>query len=167
MQIDELDHRIMSELEKDGRRSYREISKQLGVAPGTVRTRVLALLEEGVFRVIGVPDPWHLGYTFHATVGLRLAPGHSEEVADLLSQRAEVAWIGLVSTGYDVMFELALPDSRSFGTYKEQVLAVLPGCRTVDVFPIWSVRKFHYGLLPPASHWDPVPSEDANRVAER
>ena len=153
MQIDDLDARIMSELEEDGRRSYRDISKRLGVAPGTVRSRALQLIRDGIFRVIGVADPWRLGYTFHATIGLRLTPGHSEEVGDLLSQRAEVAWVGLTSTGYDVMFELALPDSRSFGSYKEQVLAVLPGCQSVDAFVIWDVRKFHYRLLPPASRW--------------
>lgn len=149
--IDALDLRIMAELQEDGRRSYREISQRLGVAPGTVRSRVLQLIQEGIFQVLAVPDPWRMGYRFHATVGLRLDPGRSEEVADLLAEREEVGWIGLVSSGYEVMFEVALPDSRAFGTYKEQVLAKLPGCNGIDVFEIWDVRKFHYRLLPPAA----------------
>lgn len=161
-QIDDLDARIMSELEQDGRRSFRAISKRVGVAPGTVRSRALQLIKDGVFRVIGVADPQSLGYTFHATIGLKLTPGHSEEVADLLSLRAEVAWVGLTSTGYDVMFEMALPDSRTFGAYREQVLSALPGCQAIDVFVIWDVRKFHYRLLPLASAWSADMTTDAD-----
>jgi Lrp/AsnC family transcriptional regulator for asnA, asnC and gidA len=111
--IDDLDRAIMVELQDDGRRSYRETAHRLGVAPGTVRSRVLQLLSDGVFQVIAVPDPWRMGYRFHATVGLRLEPGYSREVGQLLAEREEVGWIGLTSTGYDVMFEVALPDSRS------------------------------------------------------
>jgi Lrp/AsnC family transcriptional regulator, regulator for asnA, asnC and gidA len=145
--VDDLDRRIMIELQEDGRRPYREISQRLGVAPGTVRSRVLQLVEEGVLRVIAVPDPYRLGYRFHATVGLRVDPGHSEAVADALAEREEVGWVGLTSSGFDVMFEVALPDSRAFGAYKEQVLARLPGCRAIEVYEIWGIRKFHYGIV--------------------
>jgi Lrp/AsnC family transcriptional regulator, regulator for asnA, asnC and gidA len=147
--VDDLDRRIMIELQEDGRRPYREISQRLGVAPGTVRARVLQMIEDGVLQVIAVPDPYRLGFRFHATVGLRLRPGHSERVADALAEREEVGWVGLTSSGYDVLFEVTLPDSRAFGAYKEQVLAQLPGCVGMDVFEIWDVRKFHYRLVSP------------------
>ena len=149
--LDELDVRIMAELQEDGRRSFREISRKLGVAPGTVRMRVLQLIQDGVFTVIAVPDPWQMGYKFHATVGLKLRPGHSEQVADLLAEREEIGWVGLASSGYDVIFEVTLRDSRAFGPYRERFLASLPGCLTVDAWEIWDVRKFHYRLLPPAA----------------
>jgi Lrp/AsnC family transcriptional regulator for asnA, asnC and gidA len=149
--IDELDRAIMVELQDDGRRSYREIAQRLGVAPGTVRARVLQLIREGILQVIAVPDPWRMGYRFHATVGLKLQPGVAKQVGELLAEREEVGWIGLCSSGYDVMFEVALPDSRSFGAYKEEFLANLPGCQGIDVFEIWDVPKFHYRLTPTAA----------------
>ena len=160
--LDELDVRIMAELQEDGRRSFREISRKLGVAPGTVRMRVLQLIQDGVFSVIAVPDPWRMGYKFHATVGLKLRPGHSEQVADLLAEREEIGWVGLTSSSYDVIFEVTLPDSRAFGPYRERFLASLPGCLTVDAWEIWDVRKFHYRLLPPA-----VEPADADRAASQ
>ena len=150
MALDELDLRIMAELQEDGRRSYRDISERLGVAPGTVRSRVLQLIEDGIFSVIAVPDPWRMGYRFHATVALKCEPGTSEQVADLLAERGEVGWVGLMANGYDVMCEVTLPEARSFGLYKERVLANLPGVTGIDAFTIWDVRKFNYRLLPPA-----------------
>jgi len=151
--LDELDVRMMAELQDDGRKSFRQISHDLKVAPGTVRMRVLQLIQDGMFRVIGVPDPWRMGYKFHATIGLKLTPGHSEEVADLLAEREEIGWIGLTSNTYEVMFEVALPDSRAFGQYRDRFLASLPGCLSVDAFEIWDIRKFHYRLLPPVTEW--------------
>src|SRR5579862_2855088 len=147
--LDALDHGIMAELQEDGRRTYREMSQRLNVAPGTIRSRVLQLLEEGVFRVIAIPDPWKMGYQFHASVGLRLLPGKAQAVGSFLAGRDEVTWVGLVSTGYDVIFEVTLPDSRSFGEYKEKVLAALDGVQQVDVFEIWSIQKFRYNMAPP------------------
>lgn len=146
--IDGLNRAIVAELQDDGRRSYREIAKRLGVAPGTVRARVVQLIREGVLQVIAVPDPWRMGYGFHATVGLKLQPGKAKQVGELLAQREEVGWIGFCSSGYDVMFEVALPDSRSFGAYKEEFLAALPGCQRIDVYEIWDVLKFRYRLTP-------------------
>jgi Lrp/AsnC family transcriptional regulator for asnA, asnC and gidA len=162
LMIDDLDRSIMVELQDDGRRSYREIAHRLGVAPGTVRARVLQLIREGIFQVIAVPDPWRMGYRFHATVGLKLQPGFARRVGELLAEREEVGWIGLCSSGYDVMFEIALPDSRSFGAYKEEFLPKLPGCQDIDVFEIWEVPKFHYRLTPTGAlrHHRQVPAAE-------
>ena len=144
--LDALDWQIMAELQEDGRRPYRQIGRRLGVSPGTVRLRVLHLMEEGLFQVIAVPDSLRLGYSFQATVGLGLDPGHANEVADILAERPEVGWIGLTTSRFDVLFEIMLKDGRSFGPYKEDFLGRLPGCREIEVFEIWALKKFHYSL---------------------
>lgn len=144
--MDDLDWQIIDDLQQDGRRPYRQIGRKLGVSPGTVRARVLQLVEDNVVQVIAVPNSSALGYRFQATVGLRLDPGHADQAADLLAARPEVGWIGLTTSGFDVMFEVTLEDGRSFGAFKETFLAGLPGCREIEVFEIWSVKKFHYEL---------------------
>ena len=134
----------MEELQVDGRRSYREIGKHLGVTAATVRTRVLQLMEEEVVEVVAMPNPWRMGFGFFAVVGLHLSPAHAEEVADVLAAREEVTWVGVCVTGYEVMCELALEDAREFGRYREDVLARLPGYRSADVFLLSDVRKLRY-----------------------
>jgi Lrp/AsnC family transcriptional regulator for asnA, asnC and gidA len=148
--LDTLSQRLIAELQEDGRRSFREIGKRLGVSPNTVRARFNQLRDSGVVEVLAVPNVTRMGLDFHAVVGLRVTPGHAEEVADLLSRRPEISWIGLVSTGYDVMFELSLGDSRSFGVFKQEVLARIPQCLDSDTFLLWDVPKFRYTVAFPA-----------------
>ena len=97
-QFDQLSLGILEQLQGDGRLSYREIGKRLGVAPGTVRARVAQLVEERGLEIVAVPNPWRMGLTFFAVVGLRLEPGHADQVADLLAAREDVTWVGLPST---------------------------------------------------------------------
>jgi Lrp/AsnC family transcriptional regulator for asnA, asnC and gidA len=97
--IDELDALIVAELQDDGRRSYKEIGERLGVSAGTVRARALQLMEDGVVDVIAIPNAWKMGFPIVAVVGLRVTPGKAEAVADILAEREEIAWVGLVATG--------------------------------------------------------------------
>ncbi|WP_347350587.1 Lrp/AsnC family transcriptional regulator [Intrasporangium sp.] len=145
--MDNLDWQIVEALQQDGRRSYRQMGRDLGVSPGTVRLRTRQLIDDGYLRVIGVPTARLLGRQFQATIALKLEPGHARAVAELLAERPEVGWIGLTtSSRYDVLFEVILDDSRAFGPYREEFLAGLPGCRDIEVFEIWDVPKFSYDL---------------------
>jgi Lrp/AsnC family transcriptional regulator, regulator for asnA, asnC and gidA len=144
--IDAMDMQILLELQEDGRRSYREIAKRLGVTAATVRARVLQLLEDQVVEVVAVPNPWRLGLTFFAVVALRVEPGHADEVADALAARTEVTWVASMATGWEVMCEIALEDAKTFAAYRESVLAALPGVRAIDVFLQADVRKLRYRL---------------------
>src|SRR5262249_42135732 len=114
-ELDDLSRQLIAELQKDGRASFREIGKRLGVAPGTVRARYNQLRKAGVVEVIATPNPWRMGLDFHATVGLRVQPGCLEECVAMLARKREVGWIGLLLSGYDIMFEVAMSDSHSFG----------------------------------------------------
>jgi len=143
-ELDDLSYRIIVELQRDGRASFREIGKRLRVAPGTVRARYGQLRKEGIVEVIAVPNPWRMGMGFHATVGLRLEPGSLEGAVAVLAKQREVGWIGLLATGYDAMFEVAMSDSHAFGEYKEKLWAEIPGFISADVFAMWDVRKFRY-----------------------
>src|SRR3990172_2706129 len=159
--LDELDRRILEELGDDGRLSFREIGKRIGVAAGTVRARFLQLERQDMVEVIAVPNPWRMGFTFFAAIGLRLPANRSDEVAELLASHEEVTWVARLATGYDVMCEVALPDAQAFGRYKEEVLASLPGIQAIDVFVIWEIRKFHYRFSSPS------PSATATEVVRR
>ena len=144
--LDDLALRIVSELQDDGRRSYRDLAAAVGASPGTVRTRLRQLMDEGVVEVIAVPNPWRLGYRFLADVGIRVEPGRADEAAEELARLREVTWLAMILSPYDIMAEVVCRDAQAFGRFKEEVLAGLPGFRGADVFQAWDIRKFRYRL---------------------
>lgn len=143
-ELDELSRRLIAELQQDGRASFREIGARLGVSPTTVRSRYNELRTAGVVEVIAVPNPWRMGLQFHATVGLKVEPGCLEDAIDVLAQQRQVGWIGLLISGYDIMFEVAMSDDREFGVYKAELWSRIPGFVDADVYTMWDVRKFRY-----------------------
>jgi len=158
--IDDLDRRILIELQEDGRRSYREIAKRAGVAAGTVRTRVLQMIRSGMLSVVGLPNLYQLGFKFHALVGVKVEPGRTLEVAELLESSEETTWVGLTATGYDMLVEVAMRDAEEFGRYKEEVLSQLPGFVSADVFVYWRLLKLFYRFGDPPAQ----PSRSAERT---
>ncbi len=145
-EIDELDLKILRELQNDGRMSFRSIGGKVGVAAATVRARLLQLTEDEVVEVVAVPNLWRLGMNFVAVVGLKLDPAKAGEVADFLASRREISWVGVAATGYEAMCEVGLRDAREYTEYRETVLARLPGFRSADVFLMSDVRKLRYRL---------------------
>jgi Lrp/AsnC family transcriptional regulator for asnA, asnC and gidA len=145
-QLDELDLGILAQLQDEGRRSYREIGNRLGVTAATVRTRLLALMEAGVVQIVAVPNPWRLGAGFLAVLALDVESRHAREAAARLQERDEVTWLATCVTGCDVICEVALGDAKDFARFREDVLAALPGFRSVEVFLQSEMHKLRYRL---------------------
>ena len=97
--LDELDQKLLMELQKDARRSFREISKKVGASVATVISRVKILHEKGIIQgYSAIIDPKKLGYET-AIVELIVSRGK------LLDVEKEVAKNPMVSQVYDVTGE--------------------------------------------------------------
>lgn len=54
--LDELDHRLVAELQHDGRVSYRALADAVHLSPSSVRSRVKRLIDAGVIRIAAIPS---------------------------------------------------------------------------------------------------------------
>ena len=79
--LDRIDLSILSHLQIDGRKSYTEIAKAIGVTEGTVRKRAARLIEGDVIRIIGLVDPHRVGFEAPAIIQVNVAPPHLESAA--------------------------------------------------------------------------------------
>src|ERR671920_2409484 len=71
VQLDEVSKAIIEQLQADGRRSYADIGKAVGLSEAAVRQRVQRLTESGVMQIVAVTDPMQLGFTRQAMIGIR------------------------------------------------------------------------------------------------
>src|SRR3954447_25526083 len=90
LRLDDLDRSIITELQNDGRRSFREIARSIGVSEATVRTRVRRLDEAGALRIVAFADPLKLGNAELALLFLRVANNRHDAVIAELERLPEV-----------------------------------------------------------------------------
>lgn len=96
--MNRLDTEIVSLLIKNGRMSYAEIARRLGVTRTHVRDRVQALQEEGVIeQFTAVINPEKLGKTVSSFLDIKVAPQGLEAVAEELADQPEVASLYIMS----------------------------------------------------------------------
>jgi Lrp/AsnC family transcriptional regulator for asnA, asnC and gidA len=117
---DDLNREIIKMLQVDGRRSYKEIARELKVSEGTIRNRIQSMKEMGALRIVAVADPTAISYKADAMIGLKVAPGHTiEEVSERLGKSTDVVYILWVSGRYDLLIEIVTNDHGSFLEFLE------------------------------------------------
>ena len=95
--IDDTDGKILRALLKDGRLSYRQLAKRIGVAVGTVQSRMRRMEKEGVIRGYSVLlDYEKLGYTLTVVTEITVSKGR------LLEAERAIAELPLTCAVYDV-----------------------------------------------------------------
>ena len=82
--LDELGQKIVKELQRDARQSYREIGRNLEVSEGTVRNRVKSMLGSKTIKISAVPNPEKLGLDFMCVMGIEVKVGTAESVEERL-----------------------------------------------------------------------------------
>jgi len=105
--LDEINHRIVSMLQNDGRRSFSSIARELGISEGAVRARVSYLQEHEHLRFLALIDPVEIGYMSWAVLGIVAKPGIvPQELAEYFRPLPETIWVAAVAGRYDLIVEI-------------------------------------------------------------
>jgi Lrp/AsnC family transcriptional regulator, regulator for asnA, asnC and gidA len=108
--VDDLDRRIIEELQANGRESFRRIAVRLGVSEATIRARYARLTSAGILQVVGVTNPLGLGFD-QALVGVKTS-GPPERVADEISRWHEADYVVIVAGQFDIVVEVVAATRR-------------------------------------------------------
>jgi DNA-binding Lrp family transcriptional regulator len=134
--VDDLDRELAQCLGVDGRASFSAIAEVLGVSDQTVARRYRRLRSAGALRVVGLRYPKSAGYG-NWFLRLRCVPGSGEALAAAVAQRADTAWVQLLSGDTEVLF--ALHNDGSDGS--ESLLTRLP--RSGRVLAVTAYSRLH------------------------
>ena len=125
--LDQIDRSILSHLQADGRKSYTEIARALGVTEGTVRKRAAKLVEDDVIRIIGLVDPHKVGFEAPAIIQVTVAPPHLDTAAQAIKSFPEVSYLLMVSGEYDLMVEVRCRDRHHLADFIRDNLQMVDG----------------------------------------
>jgi DNA-binding Lrp family transcriptional regulator len=122
--VDPLDARLLAALRTEPRVGNMELSRQLGVARGTVQSRLARLEQRGVIRGHGPEvDPAAIGYPVLAFVFLQIAQGRLSEAVAVLRGVPEVLEATAVSGPSDLLCRIVARDTEHLQEIVNRVLS--------------------------------------------
>jgi Lrp/AsnC family transcriptional regulator for asnA, asnC and gidA len=142
--IDELDRRIVEIMQENGAANNTEIARRLGTSEATVRRRRARLEAEDVIRVVAVADPFKLGFTVIAIIGIQVEKTKLHEVELRLIAMPEVRFLGVTLGGYDLMLEAWFRSNDLLLHFVTVTLADVPGVQRTGSFQIMRLSKYTY-----------------------
>lgn len=140
MQLDDLDLEIVGVLSVDGRASYSEISKEVGVSVGTVRNRITQMRESGVLHLNVWLDPYRSGLALYATLLLRVSAGKLEAVTSRLADLDEVGYVATLTGGHDVLADVFCRDVPHLSDIVHSEVQAIDGVESVTSYLVTDVK---------------------------
>ncbi|HKL38960.1 MAG TPA: Lrp/AsnC family transcriptional regulator [Bacteroidales bacterium] len=111
--IDRYNRKILLELQYDGRVSYTELGKKVGLTGPAVKERVQKLEEAGVIKGYRVKlDLSKIGYTMTAIINFKMNPGSIRKFIEQLATIPEVIEVNRITGGDNMIIKVALKETR-------------------------------------------------------
>lgn len=144
-QISQLDNRIISLIEQDGRSSYRDIAKALDISERQAGMRLRRLIEEDVISVITVVDAVAVGFQFMLGVGVQVADLPALEVAEQLAGLPNVIACAIMTGQYDIEIMIVAENHIELLSLVQRDLAEIPGISSLHPSLFLDVVKYETG----------------------
>ncbi|SMY11478.1 Lrp/AsnC family transcriptional regulator [Brevibacterium jeotgali] len=121
--LDDKSKAIIEALQHDGRRSYADIGRDVGLSETAVRQRVTRLVENGTMQIVAVTNPLQLGFQRQAMIGLSVS-GDLTTAAASLEDLPQVDYIIITAGTFDLLVEVVCADD-------DELLALLNDIRAL------------------------------------
>lgn len=151
--MDDLDRRIVEELQIDPRVSYAALGKQLGVSGMTAATRLNRLRETELLRCKALPNLQQLGLGTEVLGLVQTDLSALPEILEILRSSPYVLRVDRVTGEFELGFRAALPSETVLGSLMRELQGVR-GLRRLVIHHVLETVKHSDG-------WDAVFAGDA------
>ena len=122
---------------RDGRKSFRQIAKALGVSENTVRGRVNHLISEGVLDITGLVNPEAIPGHRTAIIGVKLSTMNLISKAEEFSKLKGVISASVVTGRFDIILYVLFNEKfRILDFYVDEVSKVKE-VQSVETFVVY------------------------------
>ena len=136
--LDEFDRKILAILGRDGRITYTDLAKRIGLSKTPCQQRVKRLIESGLitgFRAI--VDPAKLGLDHVAFTEVKLSDTREEALRrfnDAVRQIPEVEECHMIASSFDYLLKVRTPDIRRYRIVLGEKISSLPHVASTSTF---------------------------------
>lgn len=145
--IDELDLKLMRELQEDGRARHVNLARKLDVVEGTVRKRIKNLVENNIIKTIAVPNLHKLGYNFMSFMALQVQLANLREIADNLAKKPNVCYLAFVTGRYDMVAVVMTRSPEELAHFIEKEISAIPSILRTETFVNLEILKGGWPMI--------------------
>jgi len=143
-ELDDLDLRIISQLQDDGRKPSTEIARALSVPRTTVARRIERLVRDEIITIGVFAHGPKIGLPVQAMILLEVAPIKYEAVVASIVALDEVRWVGILSGPFDLLIEAMLPSNEDLRQLLLGKLARIDGITRIQTSQVLQVAKIAF-----------------------
>jgi len=152
--LDRIDHRILDEIQADGRITNQALAERVGLSSSPCLRRVRALENDGVIKgYVGLVDPDAVGLPVTAFVRVRLGmqdDKHLVTFEETVATFPEVMECYLMTGECDYQLRVVFPSLAAFEDFLRHKLTPIPGVSQVT--SSFALRPVAYRTALPQSH---------------
>ncbi len=132
-EIDDIDRKIISTMHLNGRISYTDLAKEIGLSRVAVHSRINTLMDNGIIeRFTAVINPEKIGITVSAFFNVDVEPKYLIQVADILADEPYVTSLYHMTGPSKLHMHGLFTTNQEMEMFLKDKLYPLPGITSVD-----------------------------------
>jgi DNA-binding Lrp family transcriptional regulator len=164
--VDELDKKILSELQSQGFQKSGTLAPLLGVGERTLRRRISNMRNKGIIKIVAVPNPVSFGYRGWAKIGIRMMPGYLNNVASQLVQHPSVYFVAHSIGTFNIIIAVNFHTIDRLAHFVNSELIKISGIHSVETMMLVCPRKYYHFSWPTPSFEDTENAGEYDRDAD-
>lgn len=153
MKLNELDYRLISELQQNPRQSDRQIAHNLALNENKVRRRIRRLLDSGVIIPTTLTNVVKLGYNVTAFVGLQVELSEMHNTAIRLAEYDNIQLVAFSSGNYNLLLWAHFTSHEHLADFITDTLGKITGIiRAEPIIQLRDVKGFGQLMQPPLTY---------------
>jgi Lrp/AsnC family leucine-responsive transcriptional regulator len=147
MELDDMDRKILEALHENGRFSYTELGKRIGLSRVAVQARINALTQAGVIeRFTVVINPVKVGILVSAFFNVDIEPQYLEQVAETLAKEPAVTSLYHMTGPSTLHMHGIFSNIQEMEKFLVETLYTLPGIVGVETQLLLKRYKSRIGI---------------------
>ena len=159
--INGLDRKLIISLQKNGRASHVDLSRELGVHVSTIAKKMQTLEESGIIKVRALPNPAKMGYLAHAVIAIKADINKIGSVCSHLSSNFNVNLIVTTFGRFEILMIVYFPTWDELLNFVLSELSTTEGILNYEIYFVKQIQKRSY--LPAVDKAIPVKIDEVDR----
>ena len=143
-ELDDLDLKIIAQLQDDGRKASSEIARALNVPRTTVARRIDRMVRDHVITIAAFAHGDRIGLPVQVMIEIWTDQQRHDEVVEALKKLDEVRWMGVASGTFDILAEAMVRSHRHLRHLLLGKIGKIEGISQIRTAHILEVPKFAF-----------------------